>query len=75
MKDQVIDQKYLNKVSSETMYFWNDEDECFIKSVPGGGFYAKFKGIAEYQIEGTTDMVINGVMSGRVATKSEYEKY
>jgi len=75
MKDQIVDQKYLAQLSKKVMYFWNDEDECFVKSIPGVGYFVKFKDIAEYQVNGESDLVIKGVMSGEVATMAEYEKY
>lgn len=75
MKDQQIDQQYLATMAKKVQYYWDDQDECFIKSVPGQGFFAKFKGKEEYQVDDDSDLVMLAVFSGTTATKAEYDKY
>lgn len=74
MKTVDIDADYLTKFSEKVMYLWSDEYECWVKSVPGVGYFAKFTGKAEYSIDGKSDIVMQAIYGGQTVTKEEYEK-
>ena len=68
-----IDEEYLTSFSRVSIYLWNDEYECFIKSVPGMGFWAKFPGKAEYPISSDSKIVVLAVFGGQTVSKEIYE--
>jgi|GEM_PF-3509655 len=73
MKDEEIDENYLLALSQKTVYFWNNEDECFVKSVPGCGYFIKFPGKKEYALNSASNIVMRGIYSGKTVTEDEYE--
>lgn len=68
-----VDTRYLTSFSEKVMYLWNDEYQCYVRSVPGVGYFARFPGKAEYQISGKSDIVVQAVLGGQEVTKTVYE--
>ena len=74
MKDATIDKNYLISFSKTTKYLWNYEYECFVKSVPGNGFWAKFPGKPEYPINSESNIVVLAIYGGQFVSKESYDK-
>lgn len=66
------DNKY-NRFNHEVIYLWEDENELFIKSVPGKGYFARFPGGKEYKIAATSDSVTRAEAAMKEVSKEEYE--
>lgn len=45
------------RFKNEIIFLWEDENEVYVKSVPGDGYYAKFPGGKEFKIAHGTDSV------------------
>lgn len=73
MAEETDDEEYLLSFSKEIIYLWNDEYECFVKSVPGMGFWAKFPGNKEYQISGSSHIVVQAVFGSERVAKEVYD--
>ena len=65
---------YYERLGSETLYLWNDDAECYIKSVPGVGFFIKFKGEDEKPIAADTKTVTMAIDAREEVSKSEYDR-
>ena len=65
---------FYKRFLAETMYFWNDEVECYVKVDPDIGSFIKFKGKLEAPINSDSKTVIGAVSPGFEVTKKEYEE-
>lgn len=65
---------YYDRFKKEIIYLWNDEVECYIKSVPGHGYFIKFKGGPEKEIPADSKTVVLAIETKQEVTKEEYEK-
>lgn len=65
---------YYERFKKETIFLWEDENEVYVKSVPGKGYFAKFPGKQEYPIAPNTDTVTRAIDAQKEVTEEEYEK-
>ncbi len=66
--------EYYKRFKKEVIYLWNDEEEVFVKSVPGAKCYAKLKGGAEFEISPENEVVIRAMAAGKEVGRDEYNK-
>jgi hypothetical protein len=62
----------------ESAYLLNDYEDIAIEFRPLGNTYkcfAKIKGRYPYELEGTTNLVMETELGGKIITKAQYEKY
>lgn len=64
---------YYARFETEVIFLLSDEAETYVKSVPGGGYLAKFKGGKEFPIKSTSDVVGRAIDGMRELTVLEYE--
>ena len=65
--------KYYDRFSNETIYLWNDDVGCFIKSDPKEGYFMKVKGKEEKPIAANSNTVVNAIHAKKEVTEKEYE--
>lgn len=68
------DIEYFQKFKTQTVYLWEDENQCYIKSVPGKGYFQKFPGSDEKPIDSNTDTVTRAILAKKEVPKEQYEK-
>lgn len=69
----MIDSKFINRLRTQEVYLWEDENECYIKSVPDGGYFVKFPGGKESPIKADSDTVTRAVAAKKEVSKDKYE--
>lgn len=69
----MTDIEYYNRFKSETIYLYYDTEDVYVKSVPGDGCFAKFKGGKEFQIRPDSDIVVRAIVSKNEVTKEQYD--
>lgn len=69
----MTDIEYYLRFKRETIYLYNDELECYIKSVPGKGYFAKFKGQMEKPIPAFSKNVTMAIDAKKEVAKEEYD--
>ncbi len=52
---------------------YNDQEETYVKSVPGTKCYAKFKGGKEFEMKPENDIVIRAMSAAREVSAKEYD--
>jgi len=65
--------QYYTRFATETIYLYNDEYECYIKSVPGVGWFVKFPGQEEGRISASSKNAVYARDARNEVSKSEYE--
>ncbi len=65
---------YYMRFKTETIYLWEDENEMYIKSVPGKGYFAKFPGKEEGPIAANSGSVTRAIEARKEISKAEYDK-
>jgi len=67
----------LEKLENEIVYLENDLEEVVLKLLPGekAKTFARTKGGREYEIDGTSNFVIDAISIGKEITEDQYKKY
>lgn len=65
--------KYYERFKKETIYLYNTEAQCFIKSDPGAGFYGKFAGGQPRRIPPDCRTVVMAIDERNEITKEDFE--
>jgi hypothetical protein len=65
---------YYERFKKETIYLWNDEAQVYVKSVPGVGYFAKYKKGEEFPVVASSDLVVMAIDSKQEVSRSTYEK-
>ena len=70
--------KYLEfreKLLTKTVFFKNTFEEAVIKSVPGEGFFVKFKGHTEFKAKDRSEVVTEGILEYNEITEKTYNDF
>ena len=62
-------------LNSETVYLLHDWEEIVIKSIPGGGYFARQPGGVDYEVHHSTNLVAESIMMCNEITEEEYNAY
>ncbi len=65
-------------IAGNTVYMENSFEDIAIKAVPlenSSQYFAKFKGRKEYEIKGSSQVVIEAWFEAREITEQEYKNY
>lgn len=65
---------YWQRFKTEPIYLWEDQEQVYVRSVPGGGYFAKYKGYKEFAIYHTDHIVVRAIAARQEVTKEEYEQ-
>lgn len=63
----------LMKYRLKNVYLWEDNEGCFVRSEPGGHWFAKFPHGNEYRIEPDSDIVVRAIYQDNEVTKDQYD--
>ena len=66
------DIEYWSRFKNEEIFMWNDEEECFVRSEPGVGYFARFPGKKEYKISPNSKIVMMAIDSRNEITRQAY---
>ncbi len=69
----VNNSEYYKRFKTETIYLLNKEEGAYVKSVPGKGFFAKFKGEEEYEVAEDSNMVTLAFDGQHEVSKKTYD--
>lgn len=61
-----------NRFKTETVYMWDDENQLYVKSIPGKGYLARSPGGEEYEIPFDSDTVVRAIHSEKEVTEKMY---
>lgn len=68
-----MDKKFIQRLTAQTVYLWEDEQQLFIKSLPGdGGFLAKYPGGEEFKITDDSDQVTRALEAQIEVSEKNY---
>lgn len=70
----VMKTEFIKKLSSETVFFKNEFENAFIKSVPGKGYFVKLPGNVQYPGNPESELINDAILQGVEITRAEYEK-
>ena len=65
--------EYYERFKTETIYLLNKEEDAYVKSVPGKGFFAKFPGGKEYPVSEHSNMVTLAFDGKHEVSKQVYD--
>lgn len=65
---------FQKRMTTETVYFKNEFENAFIKSVPGKGYFVKMPGTAEFKAENDSELITDAYLEGKEITAAEYNE-
>lgn len=68
------DKEFFKRFRNETIYLYDDQEETYIKSVPGDECYTKLKGGNEFRITPDNGIVIRAMHAGNEVSKKEFDQ-
>ncbi len=66
--------RIIDQVAKRPIYLYNYLEDCYVRTKPGGFYYAKFPGGKEYRLDRTTKMVTDALLGSIEVTKAQYDK-
>lgn len=63
---------YFERFKTEILYLWDAENEAYIKSTPDKGYFVKYPGGTEQQIEASSDTVTRAIHARDIRIAAEY---
>jgi hypothetical protein len=66
-------QAYYMRFKKEIIYLWNDDAQCYVKSTPKNGYFAKYPGKPEFKIDASSNTVVMAIDGKREVKASEYD--
>lgn len=73
MTNKTTYQAFLRKLTKETVFFKNEFEQAFIKSVPGEGYTVKFPGQKEFKADPKSQVVADAILEFNEITEKEYK--
>ncbi len=63
------------RMATEEVIFSDDFEDLMVRSHPTDGYFVKRKGTAEYRIEGSSKLVTETILGGKVVDRTQYDVY
>jgi len=65
----------LKRSITEPVYLLNTFENIAMRTEPGNKYFAKPKGLDEYEVKSSTDIVMETMFEANEITKAQYDKY
>ena len=65
----------IEKSIRQTVYLLNTFEDIAMRAEPDGSYFAKPKGLDEYEVKHNTDIVAETLLEANEITKAQYDKY